>query len=519
MFGNHPIVKKAEKYKNLIKALLMSLLPLLAGILLCAADGRTIADLSMTVSEWNDELFYYKQVESILNFGFPQGYFGFNESHAQYLSFAAWSPVLVFPWIIWGFLFGWSLMSPVYCNIFILMLSTFLFVLLTKPGKKQMGVLAVLYLSNLFLTRYMLSCMPEAICAGMAIIFLAVCYNYETKPKGYKLGILFGMVFVMTLMRPYLLLFLLFPAYHCVKKYKWKGMIWPALTLVGSFAFYLWINKYLSAEYFTPLFKTQWLTAFRKFGIWTGIRFTIREIKTQICILGIRLKEGILAGIPAGVLYIQFFVVTFILGIQVLSEWRKKEKKTIHGFLFLCCIGIFGAILLMYKLTEGSRHLVLFLTIAIFAIGMMETRFYKKAAVTAAVFLILYQRLPVSPYFYELPYKTVQKEEDYAYWEAVFQEKLFLNPQNVPNYDNVVIWTLGDVVAEENKLTEWQMLYALPKGFGISCCEAEYVIENFQLLQCRYLAVVPGGTIDRLCETQGKTLIGSSEGIVLYQMR
>ena len=91
----------------------MGVLPLLCCLVYCAFQGRGIGQVYLPNSEWNDELFYFKQVESIVNFGYPQGYFGFNESHALKLSFAAWSPVLVFPWILWGLLFGWNLMSPI----------------------------------------------------------------------------------------------------------------------------------------------------------------------------------------------------------------------------------------------------------------------------------------------------------------------------------------------------------------------------------------------------------------------
>ena len=89
--------KKENRYKLLVKAVLMGLLPLLCCVVTCAAQGKAIWDVYLPNSEWNDELFYFKQVEGIVHFGYPQGYFGFNESHALRLSFAAWSPVLVFP--------------------------------------------------------------------------------------------------------------------------------------------------------------------------------------------------------------------------------------------------------------------------------------------------------------------------------------------------------------------------------------------------------------------------------------
>ena len=106
-----------RRYVTLIKSLLLGILPLVCCLVYCGVQGRSLGEVYPPCSEWKDELFYYKQVEGIVNYGYPQGYFGFNESHALKLSFAAWSPVLVFPWILWGLVFGWNLMSPMFCNI------------------------------------------------------------------------------------------------------------------------------------------------------------------------------------------------------------------------------------------------------------------------------------------------------------------------------------------------------------------------------------------------------------------
>ena len=128
-----------------LKALLLACLPVIACLVYCAARGQGIGEIYLPASERNDELIYYKQVEAILRYGYPQGYFGFNESHALKLSFAAWSPLLMLPWVLWGLLFGWNLMSPVLCNIFLLTAAMFLFGLLAKPDWKQLGITAFLF--------------------------------------------------------------------------------------------------------------------------------------------------------------------------------------------------------------------------------------------------------------------------------------------------------------------------------------------------------------------------------------
>ena len=161
--------RRGQRDDMLLKSLALALLPLLCCVVYCALQGRWIGDVYLPASQWNDELFYYKQVESILNGGYPLGYFGFNESHALKLSFAAWSPVLVFPWVLWGLVFGWNLMSPILCNIFLMSLSCFLYVWLVRPSWKQMGVLGLLFCLYTNFPRYMLSGMAEVICFAMLI--------------------------------------------------------------------------------------------------------------------------------------------------------------------------------------------------------------------------------------------------------------------------------------------------------------------------------------------------------------
>ena len=192
---------RGERAVTLAKSLLLGLLPLTCCLVYCAAQGRSLGEVYLPGSEWNDELFYYKQVEGIVHYGYPQGYFGFNESHALKLSFAAWSPVLVFPWVLWGLVFGWNLMSPILCNIVLMTLCCVLFVWLVRPAWKQLGVLAFLFCLYRPFVRYMLSGMPEVICFTMLILFCGLAVNYLGREKEYKLVLLFVLAGVMALMQ------------------------------------------------------------------------------------------------------------------------------------------------------------------------------------------------------------------------------------------------------------------------------------------------------------------------------
>jgi hypothetical protein len=103
------------------------------------------------------------------------------------------------------------------------------------------------------------------------------------------------------------------------------------------------------------------------------------------------------------------------------------------------------------------------------------------------------------------------------YWREIFSEKLAMDTEQVPNYENVVIWTFGDETPEGHQNLKWQLLYSAPKGFGISCCEREYITEHLTELQSRYLATVSGGAIDEMCRTAGYEELGRDADMVLYR--
>ena len=65
----------------------------------------------------NDEVFYNRQVVSVISKGGPQGYFGYEESHADLGNYGTWGPVLIWLYALPGFLFGSSVNTMLWCNI------------------------------------------------------------------------------------------------------------------------------------------------------------------------------------------------------------------------------------------------------------------------------------------------------------------------------------------------------------------------------------------------------------------
>ena len=526
--------KEDNRYLTMIKAVLMALLPVLCCLVHCGMQGRSIGDVYLPSSEWNDELFYFKQVEGIVNYGYPQGYFGFNESHALKLSFAAWSPVLVFPWILWGLLFGWNLMAPVICNIVLLTLAVFLFVWLVKPTWKQLGILTLLFCLYTPFARYMLSGMPEIICFSMLIVFYGLAMNYLTREKGYKLALLFVMAGLLTLMRPYMLLFLLLPMYLWIRKSRWKGFAGSVAVLGIVGVSYALIKHYLGAEYFAPLFFTDWITTFFDKGIGAGIHNFFGTLYYMGRDFMNHTVKGFREGLASGAFFGGYLVMMAILLWQSVSDWRRlrgeknatpegademlklRRRLIVEVHLTFCFVGMLFALLLMYKLTEGSKHLLTFMAVGIFVVSLMRTRGYKKAILLGVVFAYLYSYMAVDPYDYQIPFAEEEREIQLAYWSGVFDANLKLT-EDAPNFDNVVIWVFSDTVDEEKINAKWQIFYELPEGFGISCCMPDYVTENLESMESRYLATVSGGRIDSMCRELSYRELGRDGDMVLYE--
>jgi chromate transport protein ChrA len=502
-------------------AVLAGLLPLLGCLLTCAGSGHTLQEVYLPTSEWNDELFYYKQVEGIIRHGFPYGYFGFNESHARALSFAAWSPFLVAPWVLMGFLFGWNLLSPVIYNILLLGIAFFTFVLLVKPSGKQLGLLTMLYLLFTPITRYLLSGMPEIICISFLICFYSIGIHYQKTGKRKELIILFFLAVWMTLMRPYFVLFLLLPCFFLSRRYPKKGFILSVGVLMITGVSYALIHYYWSAEYFTPLFYTDWLTAFFTEGFWTGTKLTMSTLWEQGKRFFGLVITGIRTGDATGAYFTSFLTVLFLLLIQTVDERRKghKAKAAWYGYLTLCFVMMLGAVLLMYhKMQESSKHLLTFVALGIFAVSCMKTKYYKKAALLGGIFLLVFWIQAADPYEYQVPYQTQTVLEEQTYWKDRFKQ-LEVVTQNIPNYDNSVIWTFNGVTKAGTILFPWQALYQLPQGFGISCCYREYVIEHFGELKSRYLGVVADSELDHMCQEAGYVELGREGNGVVYKLR
>ncbi len=506
------------------RALLMAFLPLICCVVRCLLTGHSIADTYLPASDWNDELFYYKQVEGMLKYGYPYGYFGFNESHAQVLSFAAWSPVLLWPWLLWGLVFGWNLLSPVYCNIFVMMLAVFLFVWLVHADRAQCIRIAVLFVLFPLFGRYMMSSMPEVTCFAMLIVYWGLAYSYYQQENAGKLAGMFALSAIMTLMRPYLIVFLALPMLILIWKKKWAGLFGSLLIGGVTGILYICINHFLAAEYFTALFDVSWLTNFIYHGFAQGFQELIAKLTYNFADFFRNCYRGLTEGLATGAFFIGFLVVMALLLVYTIRCLCRKAWKegVLYGHLFLSFFAMWMALILMYKMQEGSKHLLTFIAVGIFALAMMKgAASHWQVIVCGLAFAYLYYFMAADAYDYQLCFQNEELVQEMESVTGQMAENMVLETANAPSYDNDVIWVAADysVDGEEWLVTDYQILYGLPAGFGISCCYADYITASFELLQSKYLCTVAGGTIDALCQENGLTVVAEGMNAVVYQLR
>nr|WP_300833918.1 hypothetical protein [uncultured Acetatifactor sp.] len=547
-----------------LRAAVLACLPVIACLVCCAARGQGIGQVYLPSSERNDELIYYKQVEAILEYGYPRGYFGFNESHALKLSFAAWSPALMLPWVLWGLLFGWNLLSPVLCNLFLLAGAMLLYGMLAKPDWKQTGIISLLFFLYMPFSWYMLCGMPEIGCMSLAIVFYGAAAGWLRRRRGGLLAVMFALAGLLTLMRPYFLLFLLLPAYFWIfrdaaggsrgmadsggtgekgrasgrggkpgeGRIRWGAVLGTAAVFAAVLGAYAWIGHFLAAAYFRPLYRMDWLTAFFQKGLGGGLKNLFGSLYYSGREFVSYMKQGMVSGLPAGGIFCCYVVMLLILFWQSVKDVvalrrleaggeRRRElggQLALEGHLAFSFLAmLFATLLLMSNFHDGCKHLLTFLAAGIFPIARMRTVYWKKAILTGVAFAFVFSYHGAAFEAYQPTFYQEAVALGLEGFGADVERELALAGDAGPSYDNTVIWVLSDELPEGPRYTGWQYLYALPPGFGINCCTAEYVTENFRSLRSRYLCVVPGGPVEEACRLMEYEEIAGNEHAVLYR--
>lgn len=529
--NNMKIIKdsyKTEKVQCFCIVIALAALPMLSVFFMCLTENTVIKELYMPNAanfDWNDELFYYKQIEGIKEYGVPQGYFGYDESHAVYGTMGAWTPALYLFFVLYSKIFGWNFISPVWCNILILTVAMGVFAIRVRPDWKQTAAICGLYFAFMPINRFSLLCMPEISVIFLVILFCA-CY-LPTKMKGRQsdenseiyswkeLIALYIIVSLLILMRPYYILLLAPVGYQVYRKTQSKILI--GLNIVyalACMALFLFINAYFCAPYFQPTIDLSWLQDLRhNFG--AGL-FQVAYILLSSCrdfftVCGLGITDNSMAG---GVFAVYVSVIC-MLSYELFHRRRQscaeadRIMKTTGGWV-ICLLLMLCIKFLCYTVGTGYRHLLGFIILGslILAVSLPV----KKVSV---LILIMFWCFFVKGegVCEQLPIRTDERESEITAGSLILEDKVYID-KNADPWENTVIWVLVD----NNSLIQWQDLYAFPSGIGINLCSKEYVLDNFEKLHSKYIMTNIGGEIDVRCMEEGKELLAEYGASRVYRL-
>ena len=167
---------------------------------------------------WSDEAGWYVQVNSVVKFGAPLGYTGYNEMHAAVGTFGPWGAFMIWAMALFGKVFGWHYCSPLFMNVVYWMLANLVFLLFTRPGRTVLMKLAALNFILFLSIQYMFVGMGECARFSMAIVLAGLfCYLLQDENrnrKGYlvMLGVV-APVLLFLFVNCYILFSFLLPVY------------------------------------------------------------------------------------------------------------------------------------------------------------------------------------------------------------------------------------------------------------------------------------------------------------------
>ncbi|MCQ2522844.1 MAG: hypothetical protein MJ123_00780 [Lachnospiraceae bacterium] len=513
-----------KKNKRIVCSLILGLLPLLACLINLLINGKHFTDIWLGQSQWNDELFYFKQIECMVKDTIPNGFFGYNESCAKVLSFGAWSPVILMPWAVWGKIFGWNFLSPIIANIVFLTVAMFLLGFFSNPSYEQTLGLSLLFLVMAPLSRYMFSSMPEIVCLAPVLVVIGLVSGYKrSNHKKLRMTMMLLLLAFLTLMRPYFFVFFVFPFF--VKDTKGgRNKIFSVVVAIVSLLAYFVISSKMNAPYFSDVYRTDWVRTFQSEGLLGGFVNLIKELVFYLGQILMASIGGARGGYPVGIYFAAFlFIIGEFLVLTIYLLIKRDRKFTEALGMFFCQFAMLGAICLMYSLQDGFRHLLVFVFSGLcLSVFMLDRQALRRG-------LLLINTLVVIWLF-------IVKAKDPLYFGSVFNNEKELSSKTSVvelqdelknamvsgdklSWDNDVALVFMDAKeGEEDHLLRWQYAYAIPRGFAVSLCEATYVSENIDTLKSKYIMTLTDGKIERLLISKNAKFISGNDSVSVYEM-
>lgn len=461
-----------------------------------------VTEIFLPVSSWSDEVIYSKQLAAAVQYGAPQGYFGFNESHAAVGTYAAWGPAVFLVYALPGLLLRGQ-NAFLWCNLLFVVLGWTFFARAARLGwKRQLAFAAALAAMNAPI-RYVFSAMQEPLHYALMLAVLGCGILARRDKSRAAWAGLCVLCAVATLVRPYEAVLWLFPLALCRQDRRRIAVCVAggAVSLGGTLVL---MSKFYAPYFFTNVDLSP-LQGLARGQVVSAVRDVAHKLLDALRTVAEMLADQLAN--RSGGQYLLFFLLLGVTLVCLIVDARAGRPVFWKGCAAVTAVIVFLALLLMYRPVEGSRH-TLVLDVLLLAALLVEDA--RPAAGTAAAALVLAALgvLNLADGF-TMPRYSAEWDAAVQQIEAALTESRSAVTSADP-WDSTVAYAFGDPV-------HCGLLYGVPDGMGIQFDEAVYLTDPAHEIHSRYVLTAADTPTAARLQADGWTMLYESDRGVLYE--
>lgn len=472
--------------------------------------GVPFGKIYLPAGMWSDEVYYVKQLSAVVSHGAPQGYFGFNESHAEIGRFAAWGPAVFYLYAIPGLIFRGQ-NAFLYCNLFFMLAGWLCFVWGTRLDWKRQLLFGVGLAALNAPIRYVFSAMQEPLhyALVLAVLGTGAAIRRGCSHKGAAWVTLFALCAAATLVRPYNAVLWLFPLV----------LVWPRRkavvgTVTGA-AVSTAATLVLMKKFYAPYFFTNVDTNAAEELLHGQLLEAARSVYHKLLGAGQQLAQEIVDGTRVGSCYLILFAL--LAATLMCIVWDAVQKRPL--FWKVCALTVtlvvFLALMLMYRPGEASRHTIIYDILLLAALLAEQPPLSAAAApVLLAVLSVAGIRMTTArgqndASDFAMPAYQAELAQEITDLQAALTESRTRITGTDP-WDSVCAYALGGGC-------HFGMLYAVPDGMGLQFDEDAYLTNPDNEIRARYVMAGTDSEVGQYLEQSGWALLYEGPSAAVYE--
>lgn len=495
------VKKILQKTPNALLCVLGALVFLL--VFYTLAYRTPLQDVWMAPNIDNDEVIYNRQVVSVITHGGPQGYFGYQETHADIGRYSTWGPFLIWVYAIPAFFFGAGVNTVFWCNIVFAIAGMALFAWAAKLKVWQQMVCAATLVCLWMPLNSVFSGASEALHYALALTIVGASVAvYRRFSYGWLIVAVVACA-LETVFRPYALLFWVFPLVALWNREKRWRFLCGGVALV-SFGLSLFSMTKLSAPYFSGGGMDFEGLQMLLHGDWVGaIQYELEHAAKALRTVWVDIVPTV-QGDPRylGVGCVIFVVLVLVTLVCLLCDIRRGRPHRFKAAALACAVLV--ALVLVFLYTIAPRHLMLLCMVLLGALTVENASQFRFYLPVLAILL-----LPINAERSSLSTRFPEMETQIATVEAALTERVEACQSDDP-WDYTLAYAYDDDVFHG-------YLYAVPAGMGIEFDWNTYLADPENTIYSRYAMVNHGTEAEQRLLADGWQELVSTTDLIVYE--